>query len=116
MNKEADALFFDDVNLYVKRRVERDAYVNPLRLTHQQALKYAAKSDDGWRLPTTGEALDLFGRGWLEDTGYLTWTSAPLSGDEARAWVVNFDYGGVGHVLRSYAYYVRLVRSGPVSD
>ena len=104
-----DALFFAVANLYVKRHVERDSDGKPLRLTHHQAMDYAAQAGDGWRLPTVDEVTGLFGESVLEDTRYWSWTSSPVAGGEDRAWVVNFDLGLVYH-YRSNTGYVRLVR------
>jgi hypothetical protein len=38
------------------------------------------------------------------------WTSTPYAGDASLAWVVNFNYGGVGNGYRSDSGQVRLVR------
>ena len=40
------------------------------------------------------------------------WSSSPYANDSSNAWILNFDSGYDGYSIRSYSYYVRLVRGG----
>jgi len=82
------------------------------------------KSD--WRLPTSQELLSIVHNGvWNPsiDTTYFPdssvwtsvhwWTSETYAPVPANAWLVDFVYGGTVDGNKTFAYWVRLVRSGP---
>lgn len=76
-----------------------------------------------WRLPTVNElnsivnygaSLPAISKNYFPDlimpAGF--WTASPYSANSNFAWIVIFDDGYVGSCVKSWAYYVRLVRGG----
>jgi hypothetical protein len=99
---------------------------NVLHLTHETALAYA-RDQAGWRLPNVKELQTLIDRSQTApsiDTSafpgtplYWFWTSTPVVGNEAFAWVVFFRSGGGVYVNRRDSTTpdgssLRLVRGG----
>ncbi|MBI5450000.1 MAG: DUF1566 domain-containing protein [Gammaproteobacteria bacterium] len=94
------------------------------RFNHEEALLQAAAqaSSTGmaWRLPDVEELESLFN--WIEsgidpivfpDTpADAFWSASPYVGYSGLAWSVYFGNGNVHFSLRSFSYYVRLVRAG----
>jgi len=75
-----------------------------------------------WRLPTRRELLSIVNNGtWSPsiDSAYFPgtvsdwyWSADTYAPDPAYAWYVNFVVGDTGYDGKTYAHYVRLVRSG----
>ncbi len=76
-----------------------------------------------WRLPTVNElnsiinygtSLPAISKNYFPDlimpAGF--WTASPYAANPNFAWIVIFDDGYVGSCVKSWAYYVRLVRGG----
>lgn len=97
--------------------------------TWQNALKQAQTLNAGggyagntdWRVPNVKELLSIVESQCLLPTTNLTvfpnspsnsvyWSSSSYLTDTTQAWFVAFNYGGVASMLKSYGYWVRLVR------
>lgn len=78
-----------------------------------------------WRLPTINELQTIVNYGaynpaihkeifpGIKSSWY--WSATSYAGDSTVAWVVDFSAGGVDGTYKTDSYYVRCVRSGPVS-
>lgn len=76
-----------------------------------------------WRMPTVNELYSIANYGaslpaisekyfpdLIMPAGF--WTASPYAANPAFAWIVIFDDGYVGSCVKSWAYYLRLVRGG----
>ena len=97
-------------------------------MTWAEAVKYAEKIGNGWRLPTINELTTLIDyerfdpesafpgmpsiRFW-SSTSYAGhfWSSTSYAGSASFAWYVNFFNGRVNYYGKTNTYYVRCVRS-----
>ena len=91
-----------------------------------QALEYCENlslaGHDDWRLPNVRELQSIVDYGRYNPSidpvfgalgPFYYWSSTAFDISPDRAWVVNFDYGGVSYDDKGSAIYVRAVRSGP---
>lgn len=85
------------------------------------AAGWCGKSD--WRMPTVnelssianyGSSFPAISKNYFPDlimpAGF--WSASPYAANPNFAWIVIFDDGYVGSCVKSWAYYVRLVRGG----
>jgi hypothetical protein len=93
----------------------------------QEALAYcealAWGGHDDWRLPNRAELMSITDdrrtSPAIDTTTFPAtpssyfWSSSSYASSTSYAWLVNFDYGNVVNVDKSYTFYVRCVRGGP---
>lgn len=94
---------------------EENTPKNPIKnpMTWDEAIEYAKRLGDGWRLPTRMELLDAWDKGIEDFQLQCYWSSNTYAGTYTQndsAWSVYFDSGGSGYVLKTNTYYVRCVR------
>jgi len=82
-----------------------------------EAVKYAARRGDGWRLPMVEELIALIDFTHYEPAsefptapGGYYWSSSSCAGSASSAWYVSFYNGFVYHDDKTGTYYVRCVR------
>ena len=99
--------------------LEWQADVPDEEFTWGEAKAYAASLGDGWRLPTIKELLSLVDYDrktpacsvFPDCPSDWFWSSSPVSGYTALAWIVNFNIGYTYRSGVSSANRVRCVRS-----
>lgn len=87
--------------------------LKPMTFAQAQLLE-----NDGWRLPTRAELVELFDSGEFDprmrDKHF--WSSTLYAFGPSAAWVIDFDDGGTYDADTTHSGYVRLVRSGQSRD
>ena len=86
--------------------------------TWQEAMEYASKLGDGWRLPTIEELISLIDFNTCNPACKINncrsscyWSSSPFADYSSYAWYVNFYYGSVGYNAKGGHNYARCVRT-----
>jgi hypothetical protein len=72
-----------------------------------------ALENDGWRLATKNELLELWKSG-LMPSKKCYWSSSPYAANSSIAWFVNFYLGLELNAAKGNGFYVRLVRELPI--
>ena len=79
------------------------------RYTYGEALNLC---EDGWRLPTIFELIDLAAGNQSEDKDDWYWSISPYDGDAAYAWGISFNRGFDTPCFKGALSGVYLVRGG----
>ena len=86
--------------------------------TWQEAMEYASKLGDGWRLPTIEELISLIDFNTCNPACKINncrsscyWSSSPYAHGSSYAWYVYFSGGYVSYGYKDFHYYARCVRT-----
>jgi hypothetical protein len=89
-------------------------------ITWREAMDYAERLGDGWRLPTIEELLTLIdysrsypATNFPNHPASWFWSSSVYAYYANSAWIVDFLCSNVGYYDKNYYSHVRCVRRGP---
>ena len=90
-------------------------------MTWAEAVKYAKKIGNGWRLPTRNELISLIDDRLFNPASSFPempfeqfWSSSSYAGSASHAWFVYFGYGYVDNLDKTNTFCVRCVRGATV--